>query len=299
MGPLALAGIGAGLGIGGSLLGNFLDKSGGFQNSDYYEKIKALQDLSAFSSTGKIGSFTAGERYGQPTGNYLISPTEELATKKLYSSIDAGTPQSIQFGDSALMKLFGRTGDYFDVSSLKPNLDAYKDLSEVQTKRGFDAIKRNAAFSGNLYSTDTIRKMGDYQTQSNADINARLADLTQGYMQLQAQSKQNQFSALSSLLPQFYNSATTQENINNSRIGNAFNFGGLQRTLSDAKAKDAYSEWLRARQEPLIQLDTMKSLIGAEPSGYYEPSKWSGLLNALAGAGGASAGYGISKWAKA
>lgn len=270
-----------------------------YKSTDPAEKIAALQKLLEFGQTGKMGNFTAGQQYGGALGNYSLTPTEMAATSALYSSLMSGTPQGIQSGDSALMSLYKNIPSYFDVSSLKPSLDsgilsAYRDQADLQTKRGFDAIKRNAGFAGNLYSTDTIRNMGDYQAQSNADFNSKFSDLVynlnNNYMNLAANAKQNEYNATANLIPQFFNSATTNEGIQSSRIANAFNYGGLQRTVADSQAKDAYNAWLTSRGEYQTQLDAFRTLAGSSKDGYLQNSKWSTLLNALASIGGRVAG---------
>lgn len=286
MGPLALGLIAGGGLLGGSLLGNALDKSGGVKDYTTDTKRWAEDMLSKFATTGKLGNYQVAEKYNDPLGNYDKSNTENLAQSKLLGLLSSADPAMLDFADSQIKSLGNL--DQYDPRNETGIFDAFKGTVQRQTQEGMDNIKRNAAFGGSLYSTDTIKNLSNYQAKSNESLTSKLAELYDSFVN-------RKISTTLSSIPLALQSGTAREGINSSRIGTAFQYGGLDRSLADTKAQREYQAWLNQRSEYPQMLSALSSLTGSTADLASTPSKWSSLLNSLAGAGGMVTGMGIGK----
>jgi len=223
-------------------------------------------------------------------GNYETSGIEKKGLTQLFDLISSGNPEMLSYANDKIKGLSDLSK--YDPRSDTSIFDAYKGRVDRQTQEGFDSIKRNAAFGGNLYSSDTVKSLSDYQTKNNEVLGSKLAELYDNFAQ-------RELSTRLATIPLAMNSATTAENIKQNRIGSAFQYGGLERSLADTKAQREYLDWLRQREEKGQRLSAYTTLAGSSRDTTYEPSKWSGLLNAMASGGGMLMGQGLANSAKA
>jgi hypothetical protein len=208
------------------------------------EQRAARQKLAQFMNTGQFGSFKAGEDIGLGYGDFNTTGIEDQGTSELQKLLSSGIPEQYQIGDAALKDLLNP-----DPNFIQSQFDPFKAQVDRQIKDSNTALKRNAGFAGNLYSTNTVKGLGDIQARGNETLTAQLASLTNDALNRRLQA-----------IPLAYQSGTAQENINQGRISSAFNYGGLERTLNDARIKSADAEKLRKRNELLIPLNTAQSL---------------------------------------
>lgn len=208
------------------------------------EQRAARLKLAQFMNTGKFGDFTAGEDLGLGLGDYKTTGIENTGLSELQKLLTSGIPSQYAMGDNALKDLLNPDPNY-----IQSQFDPFKAQVDRQIKDSNTALKRNAGFAGNLYSTNTIKGLGDIQARGNETLTAQLASLTNDALNRRLQA-----------IPLAYQSGTAQENINQGRISSAFNYGGLERTLNDARIKSADAEKLRKRNELLMPLNTAQSL---------------------------------------
>ncbi len=208
------------------------------------EQRAARQKLAQFMNTGQFGSFKAGEDIGLGYGDFNTTGIEDQGTSELQKLLSSGIPEQYQMGDAALKDLLNP-----DPNFIQSQFDPFKAQVDRQIKDSNTALKRNAGFAGNLYSTNTVKGLGDIQARGNETLTAQLASLTNDALNRRLQA-----------IPLAYQSGTAQENINQGRISSAFNYGGLERTLNDARIKSADAEKLRKRNELLMPLNTAQSL---------------------------------------
>lgn len=257
------------------------------------EKKEALTRLLEFARSGDFGGeFRAGQDYAKPLGNYDVSPIEKQGQSLLFNLLQSGNPEMLNFANDKIKAL----SDFnFDLSKYDPRkdtsiFDAYKAQADRQTKEGFDTIKRNAGFLGNLYSSDTIRSISDYQTKNNENQNSILAGLYDKFAEREINAKYQQLQTSLAQIPLAMQSSAAQESNTQGRINSAFQYGGLDRSLADLSAQRQYQAWLARRQEALVPQNALTTLAGSSSETVYEPSKWSQLLNLAAMAGGKAAG---------
>jgi len=159
--------------------------------------------------------------------------------------------------------------------------DPFKQQVERQVRDSNTALKRNAGFAGNLYSTNTIRSLGDIEARGNETLTAQLAALTNSALDRRLQA-----------VPIAYAGGTAQEDITQGRIAAANQFGGLERALKNAGIEQGNAETLRRRNESLMPLDALKTVAGT-PANFGVPSVETArqnpmldLLTAVISAGG-------------
>lgn len=162
------------------------------------EQRQARVKLMDFANTGKIGDFTIGEDLGLGLGDYDMTGTEKM-------------------GQTAIQGLLNLDPSFTD--PLKAQMR--RQIEESNTE-----LKRNAGFAGNLYSTNTIRRLGDVEARGNESMMAQLA------------------------------------NLRLKGIGLSQEYGGLTRQLNDAKIKARDNEILRRRAELQMPLETLATVSG-------------------------------------
>lgn len=210
------------------------------------EQRAARLKLAEFMNTGKFGNFTAGADIGIKPGDYNMTGLEKTGQSELQKLLSSGIPSQFSLGDKALADILNP-----NPNSISASFDPFKQQTERQIAESNTALKRGAGFAGNLYSTNTIKGLGDIQARGNETLTAELARLTN-----QALDRRLQATSLA------YQSGTAQENIIQNRIGASQQYGGLQRDLSNAGTAEANAELLRRRNELLLPINTATNIAG-------------------------------------
>lgn len=210
------------------------------------EQRKARQKLSSFMNTGKFNDFVAGADAGVKMGDYNMTGLEQTGQSQLQQLLSSGIPAQYKMGDDALASLLNPDPNY-----IQSQFDPFKAQIDRQINDSNTALKRNAGFSGNLYSTNTIRGLGDIQARGNETLTAQLASLTNDALNRRLQA-----------IPLAYQSGAAQEDLAQGRIAASQTYGGLSRNLSNARTEAENAELLRRRNELLLPLQSATTLSG-------------------------------------
>lgn len=244
------------------------------------EQTAARKKLFDYMNTGVFGDFKAGDQIPIQYGDYSMTPTETAGQSLLSNLVSSGIPSQYQLGDAALKDLLDTSPAAID-SMFSP----FKDIVNRNTRDASNAVKRNAAFSGNLYSTNTIRNLGDVQARGNETMASELARLTE-----------NALNRKLSAVPLAYKSAADQEALQLGRINAAQQFGGYARNLNNASIAERNAELLRRRQELQLPINSAGTVLGSTPNygvpsiTTSEPSTLMQLLQILAPVAGSALG---------
>lgn len=211
------------------------------------EQRAARQLLLKYATSGQIGDITAGQDLQLGQGNYNLSGLEQSGLSRLNSMIAGGQPEMYGVANQGIRDLMNTS-----TAGLDAQFSPFKAIAEREGQTAMDAAKRGAAFSGNLYSTDTVRKLGDVAARTNESKMAELSRLTEGALNRKVQA--------TGLAQQ---AGSLEESTNRGRTQDAFTYGGLERTLQNQQVEAANAEKLRRRQEIMGQLDAAGSVSGA------------------------------------
>lgn len=263
------------------LLGSMLKGGGGSTSQEAMltpEQKAAMAQLSGFASTGRFGDFKAGEAQNLGYGDFNATGLENQGQSALQDLLKNGIPSQYAMGDNAL-KGFLET----DPNAIKAQFDPFAAQVQRQIKDSNTALKRGAGFAGNLYSTNTIRGMGDIQARGNETLTAQLANLTN-----QAADRRMQ------AIPLAYQSAEAQQGAKLQQISASQQYGALTRQLNDASIKARDAEILRRREELKMPIQAAGTVLGANAN-YGVPSvqnqsPYADLLGLVGQIGGAAIG---------
>lgn len=241
------------------------------------EQAAARAKLMSFANTGKFGNFTAGEELPLNYGDYGITGLEQQGQTALQGLLRGGIPDQYRMGDTALQSFLTT-----NPADIQAQFDPFKSQVQRQTKESDRALKRNAGFAGNLYSTGTIRGLGDIQARGNETLTSQLASLAD-------QAAQRRLSAI----PLAYQSAESQQNSRLQQISASQQYGALTRQLNDASLKARDAEILRRREEMKMPIQAATSVAGMNtqfgvPS--VSTSPYAELLGMVGQIGGAAIG---------
>ena len=255
-----LAGMGGGAALGGMLGGPTGAMIGGSIGGSLFGKKKkqeqvpletpeqraARQKLMGFANTGTFGNFTAGAEVPLGYGDYGMTGIEGKGQSALQDLLNQGLPSQYAAGDAAL-------ADYLktDPTDVSAQYNPFRDQVNRQIKESNRALKRNAGFAGNLYSTDTIRNLGDIQARGNETLTSEMARLTDNALQRRLQA-----------IPLAYQSGEAQQAARLNQIEASQRFGGLTRQLNDASIKARDAELLRRRQELQLPIQAAQTVAG-------------------------------------
>lgn len=210
------------------------------------EQRAARQNLLRFSDTGSFGDFEAGEELPLGYGDYGMTGIEEQGLSGLQGLLRSGIPSQYNLGDEAISSFLNP-----DPAAVQSQFEPFKAKTERQIRESNEALKRNAAFMGNLYSTDTIEKLGDIQARGNETLTSELARLTNEVLNRRLQA-----------IPLAYQSGAMQEDVAQGRLDSAFRYGGLTRALNDKAIKERDAEILRRRQELQLPIQAAQTVAG-------------------------------------
>jgi hypothetical protein len=219
------------------------------------EQRAARQKLMGFADSGEFGDFKAGAEVPLGYGDYNMTGIEGQGQTALQDLLNQGLPSQYATGDAALM-------DYLktDPTDIAAQYDPFKAQVQRQIKESDRALKRNAGYAGNLYSTDTIRGLGDIQARGNETLTAEMARLTDSALQRRLQA-----------IPLAYQSGEAQQSAKLNQIQASQQYGSLTRQLNDASIKARDAELLRRRQELQLPIEAAKTVAG-QTANYGVPS---------------------------
>jgi hypothetical protein len=269
-----------------SVAAQLLSKDGTNVNQEILETPEqraARQRLSMFSQTGKYGDFTAGEKYSGSLGDFTPTEMELLSQSKLGGLLSSGMGSSFEMGDQALSDLL--TTEKYNPLNQAGVYEPLRGRMERDTREASDAYKRQTAFGGNLYSSDTMRQLGDIQAKGAESLGTTMAGLYDNYVGRKVGA-----------IPQAFNAAAQKESTEQSRIRMGSELGGLERILNTARDQAGYQEWQRARQESTMPIQTAQSLATTNPQyGVKDMSLpgtngWDRILDLMAQFGGKALG---------
>lgn len=239
------------------------------------EQRAARQALLKFGQTGTYGGFTAGADIGVKGPDTAMTGTELAGQSALQDLLKSGIPSQFQMGDQALASILNP-----DPNAISAQFDPFKAQVMREITRSNNDLKRTAGFGGNLYSTNTVKGLGDIQARGNETLTAQLASLTNDALNRRAAA-----------IPLAYQSGTAQEGIAQNRISSAYQYGGLPRTLANQGTDAANAEAIRKRNEMLLPLNSLQSVAGQNanfgvPSVTTQnPNPMLDLLTAIVGGG--------------
>lgn len=245
---------------------------------DFYtpEQLAAQRKLANFSDTGSYNGFTAGADVGLGYGDFNATAPEQTGLTNLQALLKGGIPDQFKMGDAALQDLLATSPD-----AINRQFEPFKGTVERQIRDSNTALKRSASFGGNLYSSDTIKGLGDVQARGNETLMTKLSDLTNQFMDRRLQA-----------IPLAYQSGNAQEALNMGRIDASQRYGALTRNLNDASIKARDAEILRRRQELQLPIQAAETLAGQAGRSFPDTSAspYQDLLGQIGQIGGQYAG---------
>ena len=256
--------------IAASTIGSLLAKPK--KNKVPWEVANSWDKLREFGISGKLGDYTAGADYGGPLGNFDKSAAESQGQSLLMNLLQSGRPEMFDAATGELKNLL--TTDTYDPYNEKGLFKGFAESVDRSTRESTDALKRAASFGGNLFSKDTAVRLGNLQEQGLQQKSNKLAELYDTFAQRRL-----------SAVPLALQAGQAQESLDQGRIGASFQYGGLDRSLADAKAKAGYADFLRKQGEKQAQIGALQSVAGGYPGQTYSPSPYEGVLQMLATVG--------------
>ena len=224
---------------GASVVGGLLSKNKQEQTpQETPEQLAARKAMLEYARTGKFGGFTAGEDIGLGYGDWGVTGTETQ-------------------GLSAIQDLLNTSDE-----ALEKQSSGYRGLMQRRIRESGDAFKRGmGSMVGGLYSTSTVRGLGDIEARGNETISAELGNLANA--------------ALDRKL---------------SAAGAAMQYGGLARNLNNASVAERNQELLRRRQELQLPIQALSGIAGSGSVPYgvnsVQTSPYQNLLNMAGQIGG-------------
>lgn len=208
---------------------------------------KAAQDkLMGFANTGTFGDFTAGAAVPLSYGDFSTTAPENMGLSSLQQLLQNGIPSQYALGDNALKDILGA-----GAGGIAAQFDPFRAQTERQIGQSNADLKRGAGFAGDLYSTGTIKGLGDIQARGNETLTSQLAGLTNEALNRKL-----------SAIPLAYQSAMDQQSSALQNIDASQKYGDLTRSLNDASIKARDAELLRRRQELQLPIDAAKTVSG-------------------------------------
>lgn len=242
----------AGMAIGGALGGTIGGMFGGGDGDisqvplETKEQASARRALLDYAQTGKWGDFQAGAEVPLGYGDYGMTGLESQGQTALQQLLNGSIPEQYAMGDAALKDAL-----QMDPAKIQAQFDPFRAQVDRQISESNRALKRGAGFAGNLYSTNTIRGLGDIQARGNETMASELARLTD-----QALARRQ------AAIPLAYQSAESKQNAKLQQISASQTYGDLTRRLNDAQIKARDAEILRRRQELQLPIEAAKTVAG-------------------------------------
>jgi len=237
------------------------------------EQKEVMSLLTSFSKTGKFGDFQAGESYKDSLGNFEMTDIEKTGQNKLMELISGNMPEMFDLGKDEIKKLL--TTDKYDPYAKGGQYAGFKTGVQRNVQESTDALKRDLAVTGDLYSSNTGKQAGLLQERGNQQLTNKLAELYDTFTGRKLAGAETAA-----------NMGLQEEGVKTGRIGLSQSLGSLGRILKDAEAKTKYSDWLRGRSEWGQSIDAAKSVMNKDVQYGLKsittpdsPSPFSNLLN--------------------
>lgn len=276
-------GVAIGVGtLGSAALGYFGNKGSSDASQvplETAEQGEARRGLLEFGKTGSYGNYTAGTPYSGSLGDFGLSALERGGLDRITANASAGPGEQFTMGSDVLRDLL--TTDKYNPLN---NEGVYAGLSgkiDRTTRDASDALKRNAGFGGSLYSSSTIRSLGDVASRGAETKAATLASLYDNYVGRKLGGVNTAFGAQEQL-----------DQKGQQQLSNEFTFGALPRNLKTAEDQANYAEFQRQRQEKQGQISAVSSVAGSNTNfgvpnvSIPKDDPWTDVLGLLAQFGG-------------
>lgn len=231
---------------------------------------QARKLLLDYASTGKMGNYTAGEDIGVGYGNYDMTGLEKQGQSALSGLLSSGIPDQFKLGDQALQDLLQTSP-----GAIEKQFQPFSTITDRSTQEALNAQKRAAAFGGGLYSSRTIKGLGDINAKANETKISKLAELTDAYQNRKL-----------SAIPLAYQSGSAQENLIQNRIAASQQYGDLARKLNNAAVAERNAEILRRREERGSSISAMTSVLNGQYQTPISQSPYAALLGMIGQIGG-------------
>lgn len=215
-----------------------------FAKTGKYNGFTAGGDMTGYTPGGDVPGYTpgasifadAGKAYDSPMGSYDMSGLESAGQNKLMSLLQSGRPDIFNAGTNELNKLFST--DTYDPYSATGLYSGFKKNADRESQDAADALKRNSAFGGTLYNSDTTRSLGRLGEVTSTNLQNKLAELYDTFAQRRL-----------SAVPMALQAGTDQQNLDMGLVDSSQKYGGLSRMLQDTDLQRKYQEAIRARSE--------------------------------------------------
>jgi len=277
--------LGAGLALmGGSALLGMLNKGKGTTVTqgplETPEQKKARRKL--LRRAGQDPTYTGS------LGDFEMTDAENAGAARLASLMERGRPGVMDAGISTLTDFL--TTDRFDPTARGGEFEGFLADSRRSRDRGVAGVKNAASFAGNLYSSDTMRSLGDVEAQTEINRQNKLAELSDKYV-----------SRKLSAVPFALEAGKTLHGMDLADINAAYTYGGLPRMLNTAEDQAAYQEFIRGQG---VTDSRLGAVAGGPPQfgvgSYTMPSTggpWDRVADMLAYGGGNLLAKGPTPWA--
>lgn len=239
------------------------------------EQAAARKGLLDFATTGTYGNYTAGLPYNGSLGDFGMTALEQAGQNQVAGRL--GESQSLSSGSNQVLNDLLSTDKYNPLN----NEGVYAGLSgkiDRTTREASDALKRNSGFAGSLYSTSTIRGLGEVASRGAENKAATLASLYDNYIGRKVAA------------------APVADSIARGDVADAYSYGALPRNLNTAKDQAAYAEFQRQQQGKQGQLTALSSVAGKDANfgvptvSVPNANPWMDVMSLLAQFGGKAAG---------
>lgn len=250
-------------------------------------QAEARRNLLEFSKTGKLGDYTAGTPYAGSLGDFGISALEQGGLNRIGANAIGGPGQMFDLGASTLQDLLG--SDKYNPLNQSGMIQGLTGAIDYNTKKAVDAAKRDAGYTGSLYSTNAVRNLGNVEAQGANQKAVTLAGLYQNYLGQKLGA-----------IPQAFGAQAQLDQKGQTQFQNEFTYGAVPRNLKTAEDQARYAEFQRQQQEKQGQVTAATNLAGSNvPFGVPNVSipnanPWMDVLSLLAQFGGKAAGTALA-----
>lgn len=243
----------------------------------------AKANLLDFSRTGTLGNYTAGTPYKGSLGDFGLSSLEQTGQQQVADRLTSGPGELSNIGTGALKDLL--TTDKYNPLNQTGMIQGLTGAIDYNTKLASDAARRNSAYTGNLYSTDAIKSLGNVEAQGANTKATTLAGLYQNYIGQKLGA-----------IPQAFGADQQINDEARQKTADAYTYGAIPRALNTAADQAQYGEFQRQQQEKQGQVTAASSVAGSNvPFGVPtvtlpNANPWQDVLNQVAQFGGSYLG---------
>ena len=183
-----------------------------------------------------------GQLYDLSGFDFNMTPTELTGNNILSQYLSSGTPQL----DTASSVLTDMANTQFNPDDPSSGFAAYKRQVARATKDADDVLNREAAITGSRYGTSIGQNKADLAAQQSDMLASKLAELYNT-------SQDRALSAAGGLL----DVQNLENSLTQNKLMAAYQYGSLQRDLTNQKAQLAYEDWQRAENERVSGLNSV------------------------------------------